>query len=231
MPNGTSSPLSKHTRTWNAGGGVDDWRCTSGHACETDVDDVAYFEALLDDLESRVNVDLGRVYATGISNGGAMSHRLACELSERIVAIAPVGGAMQLTTSHPCEPPEPVAVLHIHGTDDPCWRYDGGAPDCPTGQGGLAHVSVQRTLDEWSERLGCDAETVEDALPDAEEDGTTTVRVSHQGCAASLEHLMVQDGGHTWPDGYQYLGEWLIGQTPRDWGNEVIWEFLSRHAR
>lgn len=231
FPDGTGSSLIPTSRTWNAGGGLGEWRCVSGQACEDGVDDVAYFRALLDDVESRVAVDTGRVYATGLSNGGAMSHRLACELADRVVAVAPIGGGLQLTTSDPCAPVQPVAVLHVHGTEDPCWRYEGGPPDCPTGQAGKSHVSVAASTADWGQILGCDGTTVSEPLPDAADDGTTTTRVIHGGCAASLEELRVDGGGHCWPDGQQYLPEGLVGRTPRDWGNEVLWEFLSRHAR
>lgn len=231
FPDGTSAKLAKKLRTWNAGGGTGDWRCTSGRACEEDVDDVAYFSALLDDVGSRVNVDPNRVFATGLSNGGAMSHRLACELSDRIVAIAAVGGAMQLTTSDVCEPTQPVGVLHIHGTEDPCWRYGGGVPDCPTGQRDLAHVSVDRTMSEWSVILGCDEEPTTDTLKDTHNDGTETNRHTWAGCTAALEHLEIEGGGHTWPDGHQYLGEATIGPVPRDFGSEVILDFFDANPR
>lgn len=231
FPDGTSSRLIKKVRTWNAGGGEGDWRCVSGRACEDDVDDVGYIRDLVADLSQRVAVDPDRVFATGLSNGGAMSHRLACEASDLFAAVAPIGGAMQLTTSDVCEPEQPVAVLHSHGTLDPCWRYEGGEPDCPTGQKGLAHVSVERTLDEWAEILGCEGDPVEEQLPDTVQDGTTTTRLRWSGCAASLEHLRVDGGGHLWPDGFEYLGEDTIGPAWRDWGNEQLWAFFEDNGR
>jgi len=229
-PDGVPGAVFHEQRTWNAGGGVGDWRCTSGTACEEDADDVRYIRALLDDVEQRVNVDLDRVYATGLSNGGAISHRVGCEVSDRFAAIAPIGGAMQLTTSDVCEPERPVPVLHVHGTEDPCWRYDGGAPDCPTGQAGLKHVSVERTMDEWAAINGCDdAPPLEEDLSDPADDGSRTVRQTWTGCAATTEHLRVDGGGHIWPNGHQYLGEGLVGPAWQDWGNEVLWDFFGAH--
>lgn len=233
FPDGTSSRGLEKSRTWNAGGGTGDWRCTAGRACEEDVDDMAWFDALMADLEGRVSVDPDRIHATGLSNGGAISHRLACERAERIASIAPVGGAMQLTTSDECAPSEPVAVMHIHGTEDPAWRYEGGPSDLKAiGQVGKEHVSVQRTLDEWAVILGCDEEAPATlTLADPEDDGTITVKHSYSGCAADLVHLEVQGGGHTWPDGHQYLSEETVGPVWRDWGNEVLWEFFEAHPK
>src|SRR5262245_1348699 len=82
IPDGTSGAL-LDSRTWNAGGGQNGWKCVSGKACKEGVDDLAYFRALLDDVERAVGIDTRRVYSIGLSNGAAMSHRLACELSDR----------------------------------------------------------------------------------------------------------------------------------------------------
>ena len=230
-PNGTGgNGLGANIRTWNAGGGGGDWRCASGKACENGVDELAYFNGLLDDLEERVNVDTDRIYATGLSNGGAMSHRLACELSDRIAAVAPVGGAMQLTTSDTCEPSRPIPVLQVHGTEDPCWKYAGGVSDCPIGQNGLKHVAVSRTMNEWAEILECEGDPVVTDLADKQDDGTHTRRHVWQGCDADLELLEIVGGGHAWPNGHPYLAERTIGTVPRDWGSEEIWAFLSRQS-
>lgn len=226
-PDGTPDRAGGERRYWNAGGGRDGWRCVGGNACEDGTDDVQYVRDLLDDLRGRVNVDATRVVVTGLSNGGAMSHRLACELSDRITAIAPFGGGLQLTTSGTCAPERPVAVLYTHGTEDPCWPYAGGAPDCPIGRSEGDFVSVERTLAGWSAVLGCAGTPTEDTLPDTVDDGTTTTRVAYAGCAAPLVHLKVVGGGHTWPQGYAYLGERVVGPVPQDWGNEVLWTFLD----
>jgi polyhydroxybutyrate depolymerase len=230
FPNGTPSKLLDGLRTWNAGGGVDQWRCTSGRACDKDVDDRQYIEDLLDDLEARVNVDTSRIYFTGLSNGAAMSYRVACQLSDRVAAIVPVGGAMQWTTNHTCEPSRPIPVMHIHGTADPCWKYEGGVPECIDDQADKEHVSVERTLGEWRDINGCSDRVFQEDVPDeAALDGSQTVRVTYQECDVPLVHMLVDGGGHTWPDGHQYLSRSRIGPVSRDWGSEVIWDFMSRH--
>ena len=79
------------------------------------IDDVEFTRKVLDDLATTANIDSKRVFATGMSNGGIMSYRLASELSDQIAAIAPVGGPMGTDT---CKPKRPVSVIHLHGTDD-----------------------------------------------------------------------------------------------------------------
>lgn len=230
-PDGTPGGLGNF-RTWNAGGGGDKYRCTSGRACKDGVDHVGYIEAVIAHVSERLAVDPKRVFATGISNGGAMSHRLACELSEQIAAVAPVGGAMQLTVHEPCAPSRPVPVLQVHGTEDPCWRFEGGVPICSkwfVGQPGKEHVPVMRSVDEWAEINQCSAETTETWLDDTEPDGTRTARVRWEGCAADTELLRIDGAGHTWPRGQQYLSDDTIGVVPQDWGSDVLLDWFDAH--
>lgn len=225
FPDGVPKWRGSENRSWNAGGGADGWRCVGGTACEEGVDDVQYFRDLLADVERRVNVDTTGIVATGLSNGGAMSHRLACDLSDQITAVAPFGGGLQLTTTGTCAPERAAPILYTHGTDDPCWPYAGGPTDCPIGKNLGDFVSAERTLADWGEILGCEGEPTEEALADTAEDGTTTTRLTWAGCG--LVHLRIEGGGHTWPQGYQYLGERTIGAIPQDWGNEVLWAFFE----
>jgi polyhydroxybutyrate depolymerase len=225
-PDGTAGLLG---RTWNAGGGTDGWRCVSGAACKDGVDDLAYFDALLDDLEAAVAVDTARIYATGLSNGAAMTHRLACERADRFAAIAPVSGANQFAAAGSCTPSRPVPVLHVHGTDDPCWSYAGGAGACLQKDGGV-YVSVDASMAGWADRDGCDGGTTEEALPDLADDGTNVTRVSWGGCAADVQLLRVDGGGHAWPGGYQYAKVDTVGVVSEDVvASDLIWAFFAAH--
>ncbi|HUJ70694.1 MAG TPA: PHB depolymerase family esterase, partial [Verrucomicrobiae bacterium] len=116
-PNG-SGRLKTRLLTWNSG------NCC-GYALDSGVDDVGFIRALIDELKKTRAVDPQRVYATGISNGGMMTYRLACELSDKIAAIAPVAGALNLEN---CQPTRPVSVIIFHGTADEHVLYNGGEP-------------------------------------------------------------------------------------------------------
>jgi polyhydroxybutyrate depolymerase len=222
-PDGTSAGLDA-LRTWNAGGGVDDFRCVSGKACAEGVDDVAYFSALLDELARVANIDDERVYATGISNGGAMSYRLACDLADRITAIAPVGGGNQAEVSPGCTPSRAVPVLHHHGVADPCWKFEGGAPDCPTGQEGLVHISIPATIEGddlfegWVSKAGCVGDPATADLVDHPGESTTSRQTTWSTCTDGVEVALIttEGGGHTWPRGNPYFGEDTVGAVAQD---------------
>ncbi len=206
FPNGTnvsgSGILSPGgIRTWNAGGGTNGYNCVSGNACASHVDDVAYVRSLIASLGTRLTVDPKRVFATGFSNGAALSHRLACQASDLFAAVATVSGENQFAlVEGGCAPTQRVAVLDIHGTADGCWPYDGGPGGCI--ENGL-YVSVGATLSHWATRNACVPSTATALSSIAPADGTSVVRFSYAGCApgGELQHLQIVGGGHFWPRG------------------------------
>jgi polyhydroxybutyrate depolymerase len=225
MPNGTGMRPLRGVRTWNVGGGVDGYVCGFGAACALDVDDVGYLGEVLDIVDAGLGIDPARVFATGISNGGAMSHRLACQASDRFAAIVAIGGSnLHADTGGACAVTIP--VLDIHGTDDPVWPYDGGEIGA-----GLV-PSVDETMEGWRTRNGCAATFVDEALPDLDPgDGTTSTRRRYDNCAAATERIEIAGGGHTWPSGNQYANTGTIGRVPRDFGSEIVLDFFDAHPR
>jgi polyhydroxybutyrate depolymerase len=129
------------------------WNATDA-CCNFDgieVDDVAYLAAVIDDVKAHYNVDANRVYVVGHSNGGFMSHRLACDLSDRIAGIISLAGANWLDPAS-CEPEHPVNVVQVHGDADAVILYEGG----DTGGGG--YPSAAATVGEWAAENGCSGE-------------------------------------------------------------------------
>ena len=114
-PDGVPQPNTRG-RVWNGG-------MCCGIAARENVDDVAFIDAVIDRVESDDDIDDRRVFAFGHSNGGIMSYRLACELSDRIVGIGVVAGTLGIDD---CAPTQPVSVMHIHGTADQNLPIDGG---------------------------------------------------------------------------------------------------------
>ncbi len=139
-PNGTGRFSSF---TWNGG------NCC-GSAMQNNVDDVAFIDALLDDLMGSYHVDTRRIYATGISNGAVMAYRLASELSDRIAAICPVSGSMGAEIS---QPERPVSILHFHGTLDEYIPFLGGKGKKSIT--GTHYWPVDHSIGAWVNSNGC----------------------------------------------------------------------------
>ncbi|MDX2010071.1 MAG: PHB depolymerase family esterase [Myxococcaceae bacterium] len=229
-PNGTRLNATSPQRQWNAGGGSGGWHCVGAQACVTGVDDVRYLDAVLDGLERWMRVDRNAVFLTGLSNGAALAHRLACERAERFAALAPVGGANQYATTRPCTPSRPVALLQVHGTADTCWTFDTSSTTCLGGVVGRKIGALESTS-AWAERNGCGSTPTEVAERDLDGDGRVTTAVSWPGCSAQTVLLRVEGGGHTWPNGRQYFPAADIGPVSKDFGSERLWDFFARNRR
>ena len=108
-------------KNWNDGRA--DMRST---AAREEVPDVDFLRTILDEMRSTYLVDETRVYATGMSNGAMMASRVACELADRVAAVALVAGTMPRSIQPQCAPRRPVSVMIVHGTEDPIVPYQGG---------------------------------------------------------------------------------------------------------
>ncbi len=199
-----------------------------GRLADDPIDDVAFISALVDELRKTYRADPKRIYATGISNGAMFSQRLACQLSDKIAAIAPVAGGMREPVAATCAPSRPIAVLMINGKADPLVPYGGGQV---VGTRGPV-ISAAAAEAFWTKRDGCRTIAATD-LPVVDKTDATRVNLErHGGCDANteVELYSIEHGGHTWPDGVQYLPASMVGPTSRQMdADEVIWEFFSRH--
>mgnify|MGYP006268265709 CR=1 FL=1 len=211
--------------TFNGGG-------CCGYAMKQNVDDVGFVEALLDDLGTVAEIDDGAVFATGLSNGAIMAHRLAAELSERIAAIAPVGGPLMLAT---IDPERPVAVLHFHGTSDRLAPFDGGYGENARGGRGVTEFrSVDHSLQAWVHANGCDPTPESRPLPDTAEDGTRVIRHTWAGGEEGTEvvSIEIEGGGHTWPGVPAPRSAAFLGRSTEDISaNDLMWAFFQKHRR
>ena len=192
--------------TWNAG------NCC-GYALNNKVDDVAFIRALIEKIEREYPVDPRRVYVTGISNGAMMSFRLACDLSDRIAAIAPVEGAQNLT----CRPSERVSVLVFHGTADRLVPFNGGSTPFQVG-GRRTDTPVVNTVAFWAGTDGCSLAPVRQ---ETREVHTTVYSDCKNGAGVQL--YAIQGGRHIWP------GTRLSGNDVR--ATEIMWAFFEQHPK
>jgi polyhydroxybutyrate depolymerase len=197
--------------------GVTHWN-VGGWTIGSTVDDVGFTGALIDSLSTNYNIDATRVYATGMSNGGYMSFLLACQLSERIAAIASVTGSMTPETYNNGNPQHPMPILQIHGTADNTVPYNGATWS----------KSIEDVLQYWVGYNNCYPLPQITSLPDIDPDDGSTVDYIHYGGGdngVSVEHYKVIGGGHTWP-GSAFGG----AGTNYDIDASVeIWRFFSRY--
>jgi polyhydroxybutyrate depolymerase len=120
-------------------------------------DDVAFIADAGDRLERSDAIDPGRVFVTGISRGGMMAYRLACELSSRVTALAPIEGNMADSTGHagtvPCRPERRVSVLAVHGSHDLEIPIDGGRSRVSVEE--VSYAPLTDVIAAWRRLDGC----------------------------------------------------------------------------
>jgi len=212
-PDGTGR-LEDRVLTWNAG------NCC-GYALDNQVDDVGFIRALIEELRAVYPIDAQRVYATGISNGGMMAYRLACELSDQFAAIAPVAGALNAD----CRPAQPVSAVSFHGTADRSVLYDGGAPKQQLDSHPRTDNSVAYAISFWVRQDGCAT------TPRRVEHGNT-VQDEYGDCVngTGVALYAIKGGGHAWPGGDR-LSLLLDQPTQEISATDVMWEFFTRHPK
>lgn len=180
-------------------------------------DDISFFDQFITFLSSQYNIDADRIYSTGMSNGGFMSHDLACLLSSKITAIASVTGSMNVLRINDCTPPRPVPVMQIHGTADETVPYNGNPGFAP----------VDSVVAHWYRHNQCfplpDFEEVPDINTSDNCTATHFVWLS-QSNPATVELYKINGGGHSWPGAIINLNT-----TNMDFSAAAeIWRFFSQ---
>ncbi|MBK9142806.1 MAG: esterase [Candidatus Melainabacteria bacterium] len=198
------------------------------------LDDVGFIAQMIDTLVGSGKVDSKRVYATGISNGGFFSQYLAIKLPDRIAAVATVAATVPASWQSE-SPGRPVPVMMILGLEDPLVPYNGGRIG-----GRILHkdrgsvLPAGQSISYWLDNNSVDRSSRRENRIDNDPDDGTSLVVSTFGQAADKKQVMVVDvrgGGHTWPRGWKYLPEALIGRTSQELdANEAIWNFFRSHS-
>ncbi len=187
------------------------------------MDDVGFFNEMLDHLGTKFSVDSSRVYALGLSQGGFMSLRLGCALSDRFAAVGSVGATMPKTMI--CLPSRPVPVAMVNGTSDPVVPYGGGTEHNQN----LATLSAEDSAKSWAKIDRC-AEKPEKSKLSAKGKGGMETKVDTYGSCqqdAQIVLYSVKGAGNTWPGGEQYEPEKTIGKIATDLdANQILWSFL-----
>ncbi len=216
FPNGSSRLPRQHLATWNAG------RCC-GYARDGKIDDIRFVKLVIGDIEQKANVDNEKIFAVGMSNGGMLAHRIACEMADTFRAIASVAGT---DNTNCCTPSRPISVLHIHAGDDTHVLFNGGA-----GKNAFRDkskvtefTSVPETINRWVIRnnAGKTPRRIID-VPGAYADLYT----SRQN-KAQIELVVTEKGGHSWPGGKSVRGK---KPSKAIVASDIIWDFFMRQVR
>ena len=198
-PNGTGL---FDSLSWNGG------NCC-GYARNTNVNDVKFFEKLIEKIVGEYNVDENKIYFSGFSNGGFMSHKMACELSGKIAGIASVGGAMGVEN---CNPAHPVPVIIIHGTKDDVIPYYGGH-----GEGVVGEIrndySAKHGFELWKNNNSC--------VSFEQKDYENIIFERYYNCENKSEVVLytINNYGHNWPRLIKYDGSYFSA-------TEIILDFF-----
>ncbi len=209
FPNGTSGPAG--LSTWNAG------NCC-GYAQSNNVDDIGFVKAILADMKSKYNVDRSRVFGAGFSNGGMLTYRLACEMSDQFKAVASVAGT---DNDFNCRPSRPVSIMHIHALNDENVPFGGG-----NGQGLLGSkvnfTSVAATISKWVaiDKVGSLSQKIpgsQNAYCDLYSGGMANTQV---------ELCVTSSDGHSWPGGQKARAAAATPSTAIS-ATYLIWNFFK----
>ena len=181
------------------------------------VNDIDFLSFLALKIQEEYKTSKENIFSSGMSNGGFMSFLLACQLSEKIAAIASVTGSMTFDTYDNCNAQHPTPILQIHGTSDNIVPYNGN-----TGS-----LSIDDVISYWVNYNNCDTNPTITTFPDLDpSDGSTVEHIIYSGGdnASTIEHMKVIGGGHTWPGSvFNSPG------TNQDINASMeIWQFFSR---
>ena len=211
-PNGYSKFKSGNFATWNAG------NCC-GDARDKKIDDVGFVKSIIENVSSQLTIDRSKIFATGMSNGGMMSHKLACDMAGTFKAIAAVAGTDNTIT---CTPAQPISILQIHAQNDDRVLFNGGAgSEAFKDKSKVTEfTSVPLTMSRWTERNGCKAKPERVlSVPGAYCD-------LYSACNDNVEVKLcvTETGGHSWPGGNKPRAMSPTSQAIS--ANDQMWDFF-----
>lgn len=181
--------------------------------------DIDFMNAILDKLEKTNCVDTSRVYATGLSDGALFTSLLACTMTTRFAAFAPVAGIVMPT---PCRPARPVAILGFHGTADPTLPFNGGPATAPPQPLDLHGPGYPANVQAWAVKDRCNPDST-----DTQVTAHVILRTYRCSVGAAVEFYIVLGGGHAWP-GSQFSA--IKGPSTSEINaTDIIWNFFRRH--
>ncbi|MCC7325355.1 MAG: prolyl oligopeptidase family serine peptidase [Burkholderiales bacterium] len=212
FPNGISRLKNGLMATWNAG-------TCCGAARDRNIDDVGFIRKMIDKLSRQLDIDRQKIFATGMSNGGLMALRLACEMSDTFKAVASVAGTDNTTS---CSPANPVSVLFIHARNDDHVPFEGGRGKGRHQEAVTSFTSVPESVSRWVKRDDCSV-TSKRVL---DKPGAYCERYAPCRDNAQVELCVTDSGAHSWPG----AAKWRSIEPPSTAinANDVMWDFFMQ---
>ena len=197
-----NTALTSSASHWNSGA----WTIGST------VDDVDFIDTIIKLISQKYDINMNRIYSTGMSNGGFMSYHLACNLSSKIAAVASVTGSMSKQTFESCNPEHPTAILQIHGTIDGTVPYEGNST--------LGMEPIEKVMTLWQEYNSCNVDPTI-MVADFFDKGTSVEHWQYTNCLNNTQVELYKVGGmwHTWPQ------EDRFGIS----ASQTIWNFFNTY--
>lgn len=211
FPNGFSSLPGGKFATWNGG------NCC-GPARDRNIDDVGFIRDMIEHLGKQLDIDKGKIFATGMSNGAILAQRLACEMPGTIKAIAAVAGT---DNTKSCNPAKPISVMQIHAKNDDHMPFDGGVGAKSKRSAVTEFTSVPDSIARWVKRDGCPA-TPKRVL---DKPGAYCDRYAQCQGGTEVELCVTETGAHSWPGASKSRGEPTSKAIS---ANDVMWDFFMR---
>ena len=204
-------------------GGASHWNAaplnslTPSFVNKSNMKDLEFFLALLDEVNQNNILDLNRVYAIGYSNGGMFSHFLACNTNNIFAAIGDVAGTMLEATYNNCNPSSPIPVLKIHGTSDPVVAYDGFEQE--------GFKTVDEVIDFWRSNNNLNGEVIFDDLGNSQsfnsQVGFEKYTYESNENNSSIVHYKMVRGGHWW--------DYSLDDNLKT--SRLLWDFFKNHTK
>jgi polyhydroxybutyrate depolymerase len=195
--------------------GVSQWNINNA---ENSSQDVTFISELIDYMIANYNINANRVYVVGFSNGGLMTSRLACEISDKIAAIGTVEGGMNYNIYNECSPQHPMPYMNIHGTNDGPVPYFGNGTMVP----------VDDVVNFWKNFNNINGNTAKSNIPNINlADGCTANRNIYNDVSNKyrVTHIKIDGGGHSWAG-----SNTIIDITNQDFSaSEALWRFVRRY--
>jgi polyhydroxybutyrate depolymerase len=201
---------------WNAGVGA------TGTAfgdifLNPDVDDTGFLTAVLDSVINHFNVNTDSVFFMGFSMGGFMCNKMACEIGDRITAIASVSGTIGV--GYTPNPQVEINTIHFHGTEDTQIGYNNAEFQTPLGTYNVG-MGAEALVDFWKGYNSCDEQAIVTLFPDTQSDGKTFERYLYQNGTNGVQTAFIKiiGGDHDW---------YFIPQNDIDYTTEIYKFFTN----